>query len=71
MACSTSVVWKRAADIEKKTAIAVEFAAQIDDGEASCLAIAKSRGWLVATDDRKAIRLAVKSGISVITTPRN
>lgn len=47
----------------------VEFAAQLDDGEASCLAIAKSRGWTVATDDRKAIRVASESGISVITTP--
>lgn len=47
----------------------IEFAAQVDDGEASCLAIAKSRGWLVATDDRKAIRLATESGIKVITTP--
>jgi len=47
----------------------VEFAAQLDDGEASCLAIAKSRGWLVATDDRKAIRWASAAGIKVITTP--
>src|SRR5579872_4108000 len=27
------------------------------DGEAMCLALAESRGWLVATDDRKAIRI--------------
>lgn len=47
----------------------IEFAAQVDDGEASCLAIAKSRGWLVATDDQKAIRVASEAGISVITTP--
>lgn len=47
----------------------VEFAAEVDDGEASCLAIAKSRGWLVATDDRKAMRIASESGITVITTP--
>lgn len=47
----------------------VEFAAQLDDGEASCLAIAKSRDWLVATDDRKAMRVAAESGISIITTP--
>ena len=39
-----------------ETDIYVEFAAQVDDGEASCLAIAKTRGWLVATDDRKARR---------------
>lgn len=47
----------------------VRFAMEIDDGEASCLALAQSRGWIVATDDRKAIRLATASGISVITTP--
>lgn len=47
----------------------VQFAAQLDDGEASCLAIAGSRGWLVATDDRKAIRLAAASGIAIVTTP--
>lgn len=47
----------------------VEFATELDDGEASCLALAKSRGWLVATDDRKAMRVASESGIAVITTP--
>lgn len=47
----------------------VRFAMQVDDGEASSLAIAKSRRWIVATDDRKAIRLASESGIAVITTP--
>ncbi len=47
----------------------VSFAMEVDDGEASSLAIAKSRNWIVATDDRKAIRLASESGIVVITTP--
>jgi len=47
----------------------VQFAALVDDGEASCLAIAKSRGWIVATDDRKAIRIATEAGIAVVTTP--
>ncbi len=47
----------------------IEFAAFVDDGEASCLAIAKARGWIVATDDRKAIRVATAAGIAVITTP--
>lgn len=47
----------------------VNFAIEVDDGEASSLAIAKSRNWTVATDDRKAIRLASESGIAVITTP--
>ena len=47
----------------------VDFATQLDDGEAMALAIAKSRGWTVATDDRKAIRLAGAHSISVLTTP--
>ena len=47
----------------------VEFAAQVDDGEASCLAIARSRGWVIATDDRKATRLAAEAGVAVVTTP--
>ena len=46
----------------------VQFATQLDDGEASCLAIAKYRGWTVATDDREAKRIAGESGIAVITT---
>ncbi len=46
----------------------VQFAARLDDGEASCLAIAQNRGWTVATDDRKAARIAGESGIAVITT---
>ena len=47
----------------------VDFASKIDDGEAMALAIAKSRGWTVATDDRKAIRMAAEHSISVLTTP--
>lgn len=47
----------------------VRFAMELDDGEASCLAIAVSRGWTVATDDRKARRIASENGISLISTP--
>ena len=47
----------------------VRFAMQLDDGEASCLAIAMSRGWTVATDDRKARRIASENGIALISTP--
>ena len=35
-----------------------------------CLAIAESRGWVVATDDRKAIRVAEKGGLTVISCPQ-
>lgn len=54
---------------EGESAYFVEFATTVDDGEASCLAVAKSRGWALATDDRKAIRLASDAGVLVITTP--
>jgi predicted nucleic acid-binding protein len=46
----------------------VRFAMELDDGEASCLAIAMSRGWTVATDDRKARRIASENGIALIST---
>lgn len=39
------------------------------DGEAMCLALAGSRGWAVASDDRKARRLATKAGLMVVSTP--
>ena len=54
---------------DEENALLVRFASEVDDGEAVCLAIAKSRGWSVATDDRKAQRLAEEAGISVVTTP--
>lgn len=47
----------------------VRFAVQIDDGEAACLAIAKSRSWILATDDRVARRLATEQSVKVLGTP--
>lgn len=47
----------------------LELAVSLDDGEAMALAIAKSRQWLLATDDRKAMSLAKKLNVEVITTP--
>jgi hypothetical protein len=51
-----------------ETAMFVGFATRLDDGEAACVAIAKSRGWLLATDDRLATTLASQQGVSVLTT---
>jgi len=49
----------------------VQYAAQFrSDGEAMCLALAESRGWTVATDDRKAIRVAAGAGLTVISCPQ-
>jgi hypothetical protein len=39
------------------------------DGESMCLAIAECRGWVVATDDRKAIRVAEQAGLTVVSCP--
>jgi predicted nucleic acid-binding protein len=47
----------------------VRYAMELDDGEASCLAIAASRNWTVATDDRKARRIAYENGIALTSTP--
>jgi hypothetical protein len=40
------------------------------DGEAMCLAIAKERKWIVATDDRRAIRVAQQAGLAVVSCPQ-
>ena len=47
----------------------VRMAAQLGDGEAACFALAAKRGWALATDDRRARRLAAESSLKVITTP--
>ena len=47
----------------------VDLATQIGDGEAMALAIAKSRGWTLSTDDRKAKQIADGLAVSVLTTP--
>lgn len=47
----------------------VRLARIVDDGEAVCLALAKCRGWAVATDDRKAMRVANDESVATVTTP--
>ena len=42
------------------TQYAVQFRS---DGEAMCVALAESRGWFIATDDRKAIRISQQAGL--------
>jgi predicted nucleic acid-binding protein len=53
---------------EAELALFVQLAAVLDDGEAACLAIAKARGWTLATDDRKGRREAAALGVPVVTT---
>jgi hypothetical protein len=35
-----------------------------------CLALAESRGWLVAADDRRAIRIGQQAGLTVVSSPQ-
>jgi hypothetical protein len=40
------------------------------DGEAMCLALAEARGWVVGTDDRRAVRVAQQAGLTVVSCPQ-
>jgi hypothetical protein len=55
-------------DTAPESAALVQYAVQLDDGEAMCLALAKLRGWTVATDERKGRRIALADGIAVLNT---
>jgi hypothetical protein len=46
----------------------VNFAIEVDDGEAQALAVAKHRGFVLLTDDRKAIKVAQRPDVAVRTT---
>jgi predicted nucleic acid-binding protein len=48
----------------------IYLAKSVDDGEASTLAVARERGIEVATDDRRAIRVAGELGVTILTTPQ-
>lgn len=53
---------------ETQRVSAVQFAVEVDDGEAEALAVAKDRGVLLITDDTAAIRLARMLNIPFETT---
>jgi predicted nucleic acid-binding protein len=56
-------------DLQEQT-LFVQYAAQFrSDGDAMCLAIAETRGCPMATDDRKAIRVARQAGLTVLSCP--
>ncbi len=60
-----------ALDRENEADLFVRLAGSIDDGEAHTGAIAISRGWSVATDDGKAIKVLTKAcpRIRIVQTP--
>jgi predicted nucleic acid-binding protein len=47
----------------------IELVTTLDDGEAMALALAACRGWILATDDRKARILAEELNVTALTTP--
>lgn len=53
----------------KELELYVHFAESLDDGEAMCMALAVSRHWMLAADDRKALRIAAENQVKTITTP--
>lgn len=46
----------------------VEFASELDDGEAQAMAIAMHRGFILLTDERKALQIAQRVAVRTITT---
>lgn len=52
----------------KELELYIELAAELDDGEAMGLAIAKERGLILMTDERKARKRAAAMGVEVLTT---
>jgi predicted nucleic acid-binding protein len=54
---------------EVELSLFVQYAAELEDGEAACIAVAKNRGWLLATDDRKARHVAGDAGTTLLSTP--
>ena len=54
---------------EEEVASYVRFAAEVDDGEAQVLAVGLHRQLTVATDDRRARRVATREGVGLVGTP--
>jgi len=54
---------------DRELALYVELAADLDDGEAMGLALAKARDLVLLTDERKARKKAASLEVQVLTTP--
>jgi hypothetical protein len=54
-------------ETEAEIADYVEFALELDDGEAQALALARNRGMVLLTDERKALRIAQRPDVAVPT----
>jgi predicted nucleic acid-binding protein len=61
--------WLRVVELtDQETRRAVDFKQRLGAGEADCLAIAESRGWMVLTDDRDARKIAAAAGVALSGT---
>jgi len=58
-----------APESDEELAAYVAYARDLDDGEAMALSLAESRGWILATDDRRALILAESASVPVLGTP--
>ena len=58
-------------DINKEADTMVQFASELNDGEAATGAIAVNRNWAVGTDDKKATRIIREQSpkIQILSTP--
>lgn len=52
----------------EETALYERLTLQLDNGEASCLALALTRGGVLVTDDQAARRYALSAGVAVVGT---
>jgi len=46
----------------------IDLAMELDDGEAESLALARNRGLVLVTDDRKVLRLTARLSVGVMST---
>jgi predicted nucleic acid-binding protein len=61
--------WLLVTDFEQRELIFFnEIKSKVDIGEASCLAIARERGWIFLTDDKEARKIAVQFNIKLSGT---
>ncbi len=52
---------------EVELEVYVEFASELDDGEAQAIAIAMHRGFILLTDEKKALQIAQRADVAVST----
>lgn len=68
--CTAHVLTLCKLENQSESDLFTQYAIQFrSDGEAMCLALAQTRNWIIATDDRKAIRIAQQAGMTVISCP--